>query len=160
MWLRLLIIAPVLTGFPVSLKKKEGNKMVDEILLNKKKANKQILKGVGTGFLSLAVLFSEAAMASGFKLSNLSRGWLDEAGEVVPAILMIVAGIGVIIASIAVISGVMAKKNQEPLKWQLWGVIGGALAVIVPVLILATAGSVGSGQGNASGTLNQLNIKY
>jgi len=132
----------------------------DELKLNNKKANKRIFKGAVTGVISLSVLLSEAVMAGGVRLSTLSTGWQSEAGAVVPVVLMIVAGIGVIIAAIAVISGVMAKKNQEPLKWQLWGVIGGALAVIVPVLILATAGSVGSGQGNAAGTLNNLNIKY
>lgn len=138
-----------------------SDKMENDLILNNKKANKSILKGAITGVISLSVLLSETVLAGGgVRLSTLSTGWQSEAGEVVPVILMIVAGIGVIIAAVAVISGVMAKKSQEPLKWQLWGVIGGALAVIVPVLILATAGSIGSGQGNAAGTLNELNIKY
>lgn len=138
-----------------------SDKMESDLILNNKKANKSILKGAITGVISLSVLLSETVLAGGgVRLSTLSTGWQSEASAVVPVILMIVAGLGVIIAAIAVISGVMAKKNQEPLKWQLWGVIGGALAVIVPVLILATAGSVGSGQGNAAGTLNNLNIKY
>ena len=38
--------------------------------------------------------------------------------------------------------------------------IGGALAVIVPVLVLATAGSVGSGQGGADSTMSDLGIKF
>lgn len=136
------------------------SKDTNEIELNKRKANKRILKGALIGVVSLSVILSEVAMAGSPTLSSLSGNWKKEAGDVVPVILMIIAGIGVIIAAIAVISGVMAKKNQEPLKWQLWGVIGGALAVIVPVLVLATAGSVGSGQGRASGTMQELNIKY
>lgn len=136
------------------------SKDLKDVELNRKKANKRIFKGALTGIVSLSVLLTEAAFAGGLKLSKLSEGWQDEAGAVVPVILMIVAGIGVVIAGIAVISGIMAKKNQEPLKWQLWGVIGGGLAVIVPVLILATAGSVGSGQGDADNTMKSLNIKY
>lgn len=134
-------------------------KEMNDVAVKAKKANQSIIKGAVTGVISLSILLSEAAFA-GVKLSSLASGWKSEAAEVVPVILMIVAGIGVIIAAVAVISGVMAKKNQEPLKWQLWGVIGGGLAVIVPVLILATAGSVGSGQGNAEGTMNELKIKF
>lgn len=135
-------------------------KEMNDVAVKTKKANQSIFKGVVTGVISLSILLSEAAFAGGVKLSGLASGWKSEAAEVVPVILMIVAGIGVIIAAVAVISGVMAKKNQEPLKWQLWGVVGGGLAVIVPVLILATAGSVGSGQGNAAGTMSDLKIKY
>ena len=133
------------------------SKKVVDVALNKK-ANKRIFKGFSTGVISLAILLSESAVAK--NLSALSTNWKAEAAAVIPVILLIVAGIGVIIASIAVISGVMAKKNQEPLKWQLWGVIGGALAVIVPVLVLATAGSVGSGQGSADSTMSDLGIKF
>lgn len=133
------------------------SKKVVDVALNKK-ANKRIFKGFSTGVISLAILLSESAVAK--NLSALSTNWKVEAAAVIPVILLIVAGIGVIIASIAVISGVMAKKNQEPLKWQLWGVIGGALAVIVPVLVLATAGSVGSGQGSADSTMSDLGIKF
>lgn len=133
-------------------------KFVKKEAYSAKKANKRIIKGALTGVISLSILLSEAAFA--MKLSALSTSWKSEAAEVIPVVLMIIAGIGVIIAAIAVISGVMAKKNQEPLKWQLWGVIGGALAVIIPVLILATAGSVGSGKGNAEGTMKELGIGF
>ncbi len=136
------------------------SKKVVDVALNKK-ANKRIFKGLSIGVISLAILLSEFAVAgAGTKLSSLSTGWQAEAKAVIPVVLLLISGIGVIIASVAVISGVMAKKNQEPLKWQLWGVIGGGLAVIVPVLVLATAGSVGSGQGNANSTMSELGIKF
>jgi len=133
------------------------NKVNNDVELNRKKANKRILKGCLLGGLSMSLLFAEVVMAT--NLSGLTGEWKKEAGSIVPTILLIIAGIGVIIAAIAVISGIMAKKNQEPLRWQLWGVIGGALAVIIPVLVLATAGSLAGGQGGADTTMGSLNIQ-
>lgn len=135
-----------------------SNKM-DAVKQNIKKANARIRKGVLTGVISLQILTMDVAMAKAKGVSSLTANWKSETQEIVPVILLIVAGLGVITAAIAVISGVMAKKNQEPLKWQLWGLVGGALAVIVPVLIMATAGSLGSGQGDASGTMKGLGIE-
>lgn len=135
-----------------------SNKM-DAVKQNIKKANARIRKGVLTGVISLQILTMDVAMAKAKGVSSLTANWKSETQEIVPVILLIVAGLGVITAAIAVISGVMAKKNQEPLKWQLWGLVGGALAVIVPVLIMATAGSLGSGQGDASGTMKGLGIQ-
>lgn len=135
-----------------------SNKM-DAVKQNIKKANARIRKGVLTGVISLQILTMDVAMAKAKGVSSLTANWKSETQEIVPVILLIIAGLGVITAAIAVISGVMAKKNQEPLKWQLWGLVGGALAVIVPVLIMATAGSLGSGQGDASGTMKGLGIE-
>lgn len=135
-----------------------SNKM-NAVKQNIKKANARIRKGVLTGVISLQILTMDVAMAKATGISSLTANWKSETQEIVPVILLIVAGLGVITAAIAVISGVMAKKNQEPLKWQLWGLVGGALAVIVPVLIMATAGSLGSGQGDASGTMKGLGIQ-
>lgn len=135
-----------------------SNKM-DAVKQNIKKANARIRKGVLTGVISLQILTMDVAMAKAKGVSSLTANWKSETQEIVPVILLIIAGLGVITAAIAVISGVMAKKNQEPLKWQLWGLVGGALAVIVPVLIMATAGSLGSGQGDASGTMKGLGIQ-
>lgn len=135
-----------------------SNKM-NAVKQNIKKANARIRKGVLTGVISLQILTMDVAMAKAKGISSLTANWKSETQEIVPVILLIVAGLGVITAAIAVISGVMAKKNQEPLKWQLWGLVGGALAVIVPVLIMATAGSLGSGQGDASGTMKGLGIQ-
>lgn len=135
-----------------------SNKM-NAVKQNIKKANARIRKGVLTGVISLQILTMDVAMAKAKGISSLTSNWKSETQEIVPVILLIIAGLGVITAAIAVISGVMAKKNQEPLKWQLWGLVGGALAVIVPVLIMATAGSLGSGQGDASGTMKGLGIQ-
>lgn len=124
-----------------------------------KNANTRTRKGVLAGVISLQILMMEAAVAGGKKgISSLTDNWKSETTAIVPTILFIVAGIGVIIAAIAIISGIMAKKNQEPLKWQLWGLVGGALAVIVPVLILATAGTLGSGGGDAASTMSNLGL--
>ena len=107
--------------------------------------------------LSIA-LFSTQASA-GLKLSTLSSGWKSEAGLIVPTILIIIAAFGIIAAATGAISAVFAKKRNEPLTWQIWAVAGGAACIIIPTLILATAGTIGSGQGNAQGIMNDLNIR-
>ena len=98
--------------------------------------------------------------AHAFKLSELFTGMKSEAAVIVPVVLLIIMGGGVIIGGWAVISGIMAKKNQEPLKWQVAGVVGGAIAIIFPLILLAFAGSLSNEQGDAQGVMSELNIKY
>lgn len=100
------------------------------------------------------------AHASGVKWSTLGTGWDQEVKKLVPVAMLIIAGLGVCFAGVAVISGIQAKRNQRPLEWQVWGVIGGALAVIIPLIILATAGSIGNNQGNADSTMTNLGLQY
>lgn len=110
---------------------------------------------------SIAVaLFSMMQGAYATQLSNFAAGWESEAAAIAPVILLIISAIGVVTAGIATISAVMAKKNQQPLQWQLWGLLGGALAVVVPTFILATSGSLTSGEGDAAGAMSRLNIGY
>lgn len=98
--------------------------------------------------------------AHAFKLSDLFTGMKAEAAVIVPVVLLCIMGLGVIIGGWAVISGTLAKKNQEPLKWQVPGVIGSAIAIIFPLILLAFAGSLSNDQGNAEGVMSELNIKY
>lgn len=98
--------------------------------------------------------------AAALTISDLTAFWRSEAAAIVPVILFIIAGIGIIIGGVAVISGILAKKNNQPLSWQVGGVIGGSLAVIIPVIILAFSGTLGSGEGNAQGTFRDLGINY
>jgi hypothetical protein len=98
--------------------------------------------------------------AHAFKLSKLFSGMKTEMATIVPVVLLGIMGIGVIIGGWAIISGTLAKKNQEPLKWQVAGVIGGAMAIIFPLILLAFAGSMSNEQGDAEGVMSELNINY
>lgn len=92
------------------------------------------------------------------KLSTFTTGWQSELSAGLKFFLLAVAAIGICLATVSSISWVIAKKNQEPTKWQHWGLLGGAAAVIMPIIVLAAAGSLGNGSGNAATTFNNLGI--
>jgi len=107
---------------------------------------------------SPALLVSTPAHA--LKVSDLSNTWKTEMAAIAPVVLLGIMALGIILAGWAAISGVIAKKNQEPLRWQLFGVIGGAVAIIIPALLMAFAGSLSGDNDNAGGVLNDLQIDY
>lgn len=98
--------------------------------------------------------------AHALKISDLATGWKTEMAATAPVVLLGIMAIGIILAGWAAISGVIAKKNQEPLRWQLFGVIGGAVAIVIPALLMAFAGSLSSDNGNSASVLNDLQIDY
>lgn len=113
-----------------------------------------------TRICSAALLLTMTPGAYALKASDLGLGWMEELGILAPIILAGFALAGIITAASAVISSIYAKKNQQPLSWQLWGAFGGAVCVVIPVLILAFAGSFSDEQGNAEGVMSELNIDY
>lgn len=98
--------------------------------------------------------------AFAFKLSTFAANWKSEFGALVPVILLGIAAVGICTAGTAIISGVMAKKNQRPLEWQAYGLFGGGLATVIPIIILAFAGSTTDENGGAEGVMSDLNLKY
>lgn len=96
--------------------------------------------------------------AAALQISDFSANWESEASAIVPVVLLIVAAIGIIIAGTAIISGVSAKRNRQPLEWQTWGVIGGGLVTVIPVILLALSGSLTSGEGDADSVMNSLGL--
>ncbi|MCF6783420.1 hypothetical protein [Stutzerimonas stutzeri] len=110
--------------------------------------------------LMVSPLLVMSTSAHALKLSNLSSGWKSEMAAIAPVILLGIMALGIIMAGWAAISGVIAKKNQEPLRWQLFGVIGGAVAITIPAILLAFAGSLSDGNDNAGSVLNDLQIDY
>ncbi|KKN58085.1 hypothetical protein LCGC14_0555560 [marine sediment metagenome] len=108
--------------------------------------------------LFFMLIFSRNAFA--LKVSDLTAGMRSETSEIVPVFLMIVAGLGVCFGSVAVISAIIAKKNNQPLSWQVFGVVGGALSVVIPIILLAAGGSMTGGEGDGSNMMNSLNIDY
>lgn len=124
----------------------------------------KVNKSVSTAMLSVAVavlaMHSGIASAADFKISNFFTGMGDEAKIIVPIILKLFAGVGVFFAAWGVISAISTKKQQQPLTWQLFAVIGGAVAVVIPVIILAAAGSATNGEGDAESTLSDLGVSY
>lgn len=121
------------------------------------KTNK-LFRGGRQLWLLAAMLFAQSAHAA--KFSDLLSGWKTELTAGVSFFLFAVAGVGVVIAGFSVISWIMAAKRQEPAKWQLYGVLGGAAAVIIPVIVLALAGSLTGEQGDADGTFSDLDLRY
>ena len=115
--------------------------------------------GAVVGTLSIPMLLV-STQAHALKGSDLAMGWKAEMAAIAPVWLLGVMAIGICIAGWAAISGVLAKKNQEPLKWQLFGVVGGAIAIVIPVVLLAFAGSLSDERGNAEGVMSELNIRY
>lgn len=105
------------------------------------------------------LLTSHSAMANS-RLSDIFGNLGDEAKAIAPLFLLLVACIGVCIAAWAVISGILAKRQNNPLTWQVGGVIGGVLAVIIPLVIFAAAGSLSGGESEAGNVLRDLNVNY
>jgi hypothetical protein len=130
-----------------------------DLITNLYKATDRLLARVKRSlvFLAMAIL-SQPAWA--LKASDLTNGITYEFSAGVKLALLIIAGIGIVTAGSAIISWIIANKRNEPAKWQLGAVIGGAATTIVPLLILAFAGSLSDGQGDAEGVFNDLNINY
>lgn len=107
-----------------------------------------------------ALLAVPSVASAATMLSGLFGGMKSEMKEIVPIVLLIFAAIGIFFAVWGIISSISAKKNQQPLSWQLYAVIGGATAVVAPLWILATSGSLTNGQGNAASQFDELGVKY
>ena len=110
--------------------------------------------------LTIPVLFVMSQPAWALKASDLTKSWKSEWSEIVQVALFVIAGIGIIMAAVAAISWVIAKKNNEPAKWQGWAMLGGAVAIVVPVFILAISGSLSNEQGNADGIMNDMGVNF
>ncbi|MDU4254460.1 hypothetical protein [Pseudomonas sp.] len=102
-----------------------------------------------------------SAPAHALKASDIvGTGWKQELASIAPVLLLFIMLCGIVLGGWAIISGINAKRNQEPLKWQIYGVIGGALAIVFPVVLLALGGSLSNEQGDAESVMSELNIKY
>ena len=78
----------------------------------------------------------------------------DEFKLAIPIIVTIMGLMGVTLAGFGIISAIMAKKNQRPLEFQLWFVVGGVLLVLLIPFVVAMGESV-SGQ-NAQGAIDGI----
>jgi hypothetical protein len=110
--------------------------------------------------IGLLAYSGTASAAGGFVISNFFVGGKDEVKIIMPIFLLFVAAVGIGFASWGIISAISTKKQQQPLTWQLFAVFGGALAVVVPVIVLSMAGSATNQQGNAEAQMSELGIDY
>lgn len=101
-----------------------------------------------------------ASAAGAPMISTFLEGWKDETKIGLPILLLMIGGLGVLFGAWGIISAIQTKKQNQPLTWQLFAIIGGAAAVVGPVFILAMSGSLTSGQGNGSNQFDDLGIKY
>lgn len=118
------------------------------------------LKSVVRIAVMMSPVLALSTPAHALRISDLATGWKSEMAGTAPVVLLGIMALGIILAGWAAISGVMAKKNQEPLRWQLFGVIGGAVAIVMPALLMAFSGSISSDNDNAGTVLNDLQIDY
>ena len=117
-------------------------------------------KTITAASLISAPFMAFSTQAHAIKLSDLTSGMKNEIASIAPVWLLGIMALGICFAGVAVISGIIAKKNQEPLKWQVWGVVGGAIAIILPVILLSFAGSLSNDEGDAESVMSELNINY
>lgn len=107
-----------------------------------------------------ALMLLASPMAHAAKMSTYFTGIGTEFAAGLRLGLLIVAGVGILTAGIAILTWIQASRRNEPAKWQLYGVIGGALATIVPLIVLAMAGSLSNETGGAANMFNELGIQY
>ena len=110
--------------------------------------------------LAIPLIFIFCQPAWALKGSDLTKGIKSEFADAVQTGLFIVAGVGIITAAVGAISWVVAKRNNEPAKWQGWAMLGGAVAIVVPVFILAISGSLTGEQGNADAIMNEMGVNF
>lgn len=108
-----------------------------------------------------AVLLTAPVVASAAPMiSDFMEGWKDETKIGLPILLLLIGGLGVLFGAWGIISAISTKKQNQPLTWQLFAIVGGAAAVVGPVFVLAMSGSLTSGQGNGSNQFDELGIQY
>ncbi|WP_153785229.1 hypothetical protein [Pseudomonas sp. EMN2] len=121
-----------------------------------KKVTKKVLNTAGVLLLTMYANYASAD----FKWSDIWAGWIDEFKSAGPVALGFFALCGFIYCGWSIMSAISTKKQNQPLTWQFFGVLGGALCTIIPVILIATSGSVSNGQGNTSNALSELNVNY
>lgn len=112
--------------------------------------------------IAAVVVLSMSAQvhAATFSLSKIFDGIKTEGAAIAPILLILFALVGVVITGSSLISAWSNKKNNQPLSWQLWGVIVGALTTVIPVVIMAFAGTLTGGVSSGDDAVNQLNLTY
>jgi|SRR5450830_1922309 hypothetical protein len=126
-----------------------------------KRVKKIVKAAVPLAVIALLAYSSTASAAgSGYLISNFFNGMKSEAKIIVPIGLLLIAAAGIFFAGWGILSAISTKKQQQPLTWQLFAIVGGALAVVVPVIVLGFAGSATDGQGDAESQMSELGIKY
>lgn len=104
------------------------------------------------------VLISAAPSAHAAKLSTYFTNMTAELSAGMKFGLLLASAAGILIGVFSLVSFMIAKKNQEPAKWQMWGMVIGGVILIAPLLMLAVAGSITGGSGGATQTFNDLGI--
>lgn len=110
--------------------------------------------------IAILAYSSTASAAGGILVSDFFTGMKSEAKIIMPVILLLIAGAGIFFAGWGILSAISTKKQQQPLTWQLFAIIGGALAVVVPVIVLGFAGSATNNEGDAESQMSELGINY
>ena len=108
----------------------------------------------------IILTMSAQAHAATFSLSGIFDGIRDEGAAIAPTVLILFALVGVVIAGSSLVSACSNKNNNQPLSWQLWGLIVGALTTVIPVVIMAFAGTLTGGVSSGDDAVNQLNLTY
>lgn len=103
-------------------------------------------------------LIAVSSSAHAAKLSTYFTNMTSELSAGMKFGLLLASAAGILIGVFSLVSFMIAKKNQEPAKWQMWGMVIGGVILIAPLLMLAVAGSITGGSGGAAQTFNDLGI--
>ncbi|MGE6322963.1 hypothetical protein ACQKEF_22290 [Pseudomonas oryzihabitans] len=107
----------------------------------------------------LPVVFIAASpSAHAVQLSTFFNNMTSELSAGMKFGLLLASAAGILIGVFSLVSFMIAKKNQEPAKWQMWGMVIGGVILIAPLIMLAVAGSISGGAGGAAQTFNDLGI--
>ncbi|KXS55104.1 MAG: hypothetical protein AWU57_528 [Marinobacter sp. T13-3] len=118
-------------------------------------------KGFKPGRVGMRVAQVYACVIATFLVPSVANAagisdWFVNMGKefatIIPIIVVILGAVGVVMAGFGIISAVMAKKNQRPLEYQHWLIVGGVLCVLLVPFVLALGQSI-SGK-DASGNVD------
>ena len=91
-------------------------------------------------------------------VANILTGIEGELRDIMPIAMLIIGSVGMIIAGISLISAWSAKKNKQPLEWQGWGIVIGALVTIVPLIVSSFTGTLSGGNADGSQMIDSMNL--
>lgn len=107
------------------------------------------------GAAHAGLLFAAPSHASN-KLSGFFKAWEDEGKTILPILLWGFAAVGVVMMGSAAWSFIQAKKNREPVTWQVYGFFGGAFLTVIGAFALMVTASSGTSAKSLDGLQNLL----